>query len=253
VQLARYSPLSFFLSFRRKFNHRGHGGRTLTVGNQRVAERSAGVTRPSDRQALRSDHRASAADHQALTSGRRALTSDCQALACGHGAFASGHGAFASGHRALTSDGRASASDRQALASAAKAFQADGEARGADRGTLRSGSRALGTDGQACDAGGEALARPERASRRVSQEHLSGYECDSSGWVVSAEGGECNSLGRRPRTRETVTRRALKARNNPGQLHVVVSTFRAYSAQNHIGRHHLGRCPRLLHLTPLAF
>jgi len=143
MRFARYSPLSFSLIISKGDEPFLTGGLlprsatiTVTVVNQWVTERSAGVTKPSDRQAL-------TPNRQALRSDRQALAPDLQALALNR--------------RALAPDGRALTSNRRALVS-------DGQALRADRGALTLGIRALGKDGQACDAGGEALTRRHRVS-----------------------------------------------------------------------------------------
>ena len=66
---------------------------------------------------------------------------------------------------------------------------------------------------------------------------------------ISAKGAQCNSLGQRPRGRSKKSVRALKARNTLQISNRSISLLQSLVLSSLTD---LGRCPRLLHLAPLA-
>lgn len=129
MRFARYSPLSFSLIISKGDEPFLTGGLlprnasiTVTVVNQRDTERSACVTKPSDRQTLASGGQTWPSGGQALGSGGQAIAPADQALEAGGQALEAGRGALTSGSRAWGVGGQARGAGGEALAIGGRAF-----------------------------------------------------------------------------------------------------------------------------------
>jgi hypothetical protein len=141
MQFTRHSQALFPLSFRRKLNHRGHRGGTLTVENQRLTETSTGVTKPSRVQACASRVQTSPSRVQACASRVQTSPSRVQAWTSRAQTWTPWGQAFTTRRRASGAPGRAFAAREEALHGCSQALTTRARALGARVRALRTRRR----------------------------------------------------------------------------------------------------------------